>query len=247
MLTRLFLAVTAASFLVACGTAASDREVAPDPNAADTTTTTTVTTTTRAAAPAAAARPAAPRESGDRPATAPRVSARRDATIPAGTALRLRLNTAVASDTSHEGDSVTAELADAVVVDGRTLVPAGASLTGSVSDVADAGRVKGRGRVTIDFTALTSGGARYALSAEPISEVAAATKGEDAAKIGVGAGAGAIIGGILGGKKGSAKGAVIGGGAGTGVVLATAGKEARMDAGTLVSTQLTAPLSVRLP
>jgi hypothetical protein len=76
--------------------------------------------------------------------------------------------------------------------------------------------------------------------------VAPATKGEDATKIGVGAGAGAVIGGILGGGDGAAIGAAIGGGAGTGVVLATKGQEMRLGPGADVSTRLTAPLTVRV-
>jgi len=76
--------------------------------------------------------------------------------------------------------------------------------------------------------------------------VASATKGEDATKIGIGAGAGAVVGGLLGGKSGAAKGAAVGGGAGTGVVLATKGQEMRLAPGADVTTTLTAPLTVRV-
>ena len=79
-----------------------------------------------------------------------------------------------------------------------------------------------------------------------MSRTAAATKGEDATKIGIGAGAGAVIGGPLGGKDGAAKGAAVGGGAGTGVVLATKGREVRLGPGADVTTLLTAPLTVRV-
>ena len=82
------------------------------------------------------------------------------------------------------------------------------------------------------------------MSTDQISRQAPATKGEDATKIGIGAGAGAAIGAILGGKKGAAEGAAVGGGAGTGVVLATKGKEVRLGSGADVTTQLTAPLRV---
>jgi hypothetical protein len=71
-------------------------------------------------------------------------------------------------------------------------------------------------------------------------------KGEDATKIGIGAGAGAVIGGLLGGKDGAAKGAAIGGAGGTGVVLATRGKEMRLAPGADVTSQLSAPLTVRV-
>jgi len=84
------------------------------------------------------------------------------------------------------------------------------------------------------------------VDATAASHLAPATKGEDAVKIGIGAGAGAVIAGILGGKDGAAKGAAIGGGAGTGVVLATKGQEMRLGLGADVSTKLTAPLTVRV-
>jgi hypothetical protein len=170
----------------------------------------------------------------------------RDITIPAGTLLHLTLSTSVASDTSHVEDAVAAELTNAVIVGGRTALAPGALVAGVVRDVDASGRVKGRARLALDFTSVTSGGRRYAMSAERFSRQASATKGEDATKIGIGAGAGAVIGGLLGGKKGAAEGAAVGGGAGTGLVLATKGEEVRFPSGTDVSIQLSAPLTVRV-
>jgi outer membrane lipoprotein SlyB len=166
--------------------------------------------------------------------------------IPSGTTLHLTLHTAVASDTSQVEDAVAAELTHPLTIDGRTALPVGALVGGVVSGVDRSGRVKGRARLALDFTSVTSGGRRYPMTAEPYSRVASATKGEDATKIGIGAGAGAVIGGILGGKKGSVEGAAIGGGAGTGVVLATRGREVRLASGTSVLIQLTTPLTVRV-
>ena len=170
----------------------------------------------------------------------------RDVTIPSGTLLHLTLSTSVASDTSQVEDAVAAELTNAVMVDGRTALPSGALVAGVVRAVDHSGRVKGRARLALDFTSVTSGGRRYAMSAEHFSRQASATKGEDATKIGIGAGAGAVIGGLLGGKKGAAQGAAVGGGAGTGLVLATKGEEVRFPSGTDVSIQLAAPLTVRV-
>lgn len=239
-MTKLLIATLAASVLViGCGTSASDGDTALDSTSAGTTVTTTTTTTSGAAKPrAAAAKPAAVK-----PVAA---AAFREITIPSGTALQLSLNTAVASDTSRVEDAVSAELTSPVIVGGRTVLPAGAVVAGVVTDADDSDRVKGRAHVGFEFTSLTTGGSRYAISAAPISRLASATKGEDATKIGIGAGAGAIIGGLLGGKKGAAEGAAVGGGAGTGVVLATKGKEIRLASGTDVSTQLTAPLTIRV-
>jgi hypothetical protein len=170
----------------------------------------------------------------------------REITVPAGTALSLELATALASNTSNVEDPVRATLRAPVVVRGETVIPAGAELVGTVTDVARSGRVKGRARLGYQFTTLQHGGTRYQVSTEPVAHEAEATKSEDATKIGIGAGAGAVIGGILGGGDGAAKGAAIGGAAGTGAVLATRGKEVELAPGAQIGTSLTAPLTIRL-
>jgi hypothetical protein len=170
----------------------------------------------------------------------------REVTLPAGTTLQLRLQSAIASDSSRVEDTVRAELREAVVIDGATVVPAGATLTGVVTDVERSGRVKGRARIAYRFNALSHDGEEYDVTTAPLSHEAEATKGEDATKIAVGAGAGAAIGALLGGGDGAAKGAAIGGAAGTGAVLATRGEEVRLGPGAAVTTRLTAPLSVRV-
>jgi hypothetical protein len=74
-----------------------------------------------------------------------------------------------------------------------------------------------------------------------------ASKGEDATKIGAGAVGGAIVGGIIGGGSGAAKGAAIGGAAGTGVVLATRGKDVTLANGAELAASLAEPLTIRIP
>ena len=170
----------------------------------------------------------------------------REVTIPAGTTLRLKLQSAVASDTSHVEDTVRAELRQAVSIDGKPVLPAGTEVVGNVTDVKRSGRVKGRALVAYRFNSLRAEGERYDIKTSQLSHQAAATKGEDAKKIGIGAGAGAALGAIFGGGSGAAKGAAIGGGAGTGVVLATRGKEVHLGPGAEVTTKLTAPLTVRV-
>jgi hypothetical protein len=186
-------------------------------------------TASEAAAPAA---PAAPRF--------------REVTLPEGTTLRLRLQSAVASDSSKVEDTVRAELTQAVTADGATVLPAGTPITGNVTDVERSGRVKGRARIAYRFNSLTHDGERYDVATAPLSHEAEATKGEDATKIAIGAGAGAAVGALLGGGDGAAKGAAIGGAGGTGVVLATRGEEVRLGSGATVTTRLTAPLTVRI-
>jgi hypothetical protein len=177
---------------------------------------------------------------------APAAARVREFTLPAGTTLRLRLQSAIASDTSRVEDTVRAELTQAVSADGATVLPAGTQVVGNVTDVERSGRVKGRARIAYRFNSVTHDGERYDVVTAPLSHEAEATKGEDATKIAVGAGAGAAIGALLGGGDGAAKGAAIGGAGGTGVVLATRGEEVRLGPGATVTTRLTAPLTVRV-
>jgi hypothetical protein len=170
----------------------------------------------------------------------------REITLPAGTTLPLELKTAVASDTSQVEDAVRATLRRAVAVQGTQVLPAGTEVIGAVTQAERSGRVKGRASVAFRFTSLEHAGDRYDIRTESVSRMAEATKAKDATKIGVGAAAGAVVGGILGGGDGAAKGAAIGGAGGTGVVLATRGKEVRLGAGADVNTKLTAPLTVRV-
>ena len=215
----LFLILAAAVAGVACGTSASDAADAPN-----------------------AENGATPRGA----AVVPVRPAYREVTIPAGTALPLALTSSLASNTSAVEDAVTAELTSPVTIDGRDVLPTGTRLAGVVTGVDGSGRVNGRAMITFHFTSLRTGNTQYDVQSAAVSQQAPATKGEDAAKIGIGAGAGAVIGGILGGKDGAAKGAVVGGGAGTGVVLATKGREVRLGPGADVTTRLTAPLTVRV-
>lgn len=170
----------------------------------------------------------------------------RDVTLPAGTTLRLELQSAIASDTSSVEDTVRASLRQPVSIDGNTVLPTGTEVVGNVTSVERSGRVKGRARIAYRFNSIDYSGERYDIRTNTLSHQAEATKGEDATKIGIGAGAGAAIGALLGGGDGAAKGAAIGGGAGTGVVLATRGKEVRLGPGADVTARLTAPVTVRV-
>ena len=182
----------------------------------------------------------------ERAAAAVGVPRYREVTIPAGTTLRLELTSAVGSDSSKVEDAVRAELRQPVTVDGRDVLPVGTDVAGRVTAVERAGRVKGRARVAFRFDTVSVGGDTYEINTGSIARQAEATKGEDATKIGIGAGAGAVIGGLLGGGDGAAKGAAIGGAGGTGVVLATRGKEVRLGSGASVNARLTSPLIVRV-
>ena len=201
-------------------------------------------------APNKAVDPVGGRRDGSTPAraAAPAAPEYREVTLAAGTVLPLELQTAVGSDTSTVEDQVRATLRRTITAEGVEALPAGSVLLGHVTAADRAGRVKGRARIAFRFTKLDPAGdaERLSISTTTVSRMAEATKKQDAAKIGGGAVGGAIIGGILGGGDGAAKGAAVGGAAGTGVVLATRGKDVRLGSGADVSVKLTAPVTVRV-
>ena len=189
-----------------------------------------------AAQPSAPARPVAPAE----PAAPATVA------IPAGTALAVELGRALSTDTAAAGDAVTGTVTKAVSANGRVVVPAGAVVTGTVAEADRAGRVKGVSRLVLSFTSVTVAGTRYTIAAEPVVREGEETKGEDATKVGIGAGAGAVVGAILGGKGGAAKGAAVGAAGGTGVVLATRGRALELAKGAALTVRLSAPVTMKV-
>ncbi len=198
--------------------------------------------TTLAAAPAGRANVTAAPEAGRDG------RAQREITIPAGTRLRLRLDTSHASNTSRVEDQVRARLAAPIVVDGRTVVPADSEVTGHVVSARPSGKVKGRGYLAVRFSELRAnrGDERYDITTRTWAREAAATKMKDAGKIALPAGVGAAVGAVVGGKKGAVIGTGVGAAAGTGVVLSTRGREVSLPRGATLIVRLSAPLRVRL-
>lgn len=169
----------------------------------------------------------------------------RTVTIPDNTVLDVTLNTSHSSEDSRVEERVNGTLASPVVIDNVTAIPAGAKLTGHLTNVKDSGEIKGRAELGMRFTRLQTGSVTYDIETKPMSWVAESTKKEDAVKIGAGAAAGAVIGAITGGKKGAAIGSAIGAGGGTAVVLATEGQDIRLAAGRKLRVSLTNPLIIR--
>jgi len=189
--------------------------------------------TPRVAEPPAPAAPSAPRAP-----ERPRAAASRGE-IPANTELDVRLSNILDSGIAQVEDRFEATTAADLVIDGRTLVPAGSIMRGVVSSVQSAGRLKRKAEMTVTFDQLTINGRSYPVR----GTVTQAIEGEgvkgDLPKAGVGAGVGAIIGGILGGFKGAMAGVLIGGG---GTIAATEGKEVELPQGTVLRVRIESPV-----
>jgi len=165
----------------------------------------------------------------DRVATQPSNSSDRRAesraVILSGTLLKVTLADTVDSNTSSTGDLFWANLSEAIISDGATLLQKGTQVRGRVVDAEGAGRVKGRSSISLTLTEIVQGDRTIPITTNTYAATSDSQQGRDAGVIAGGAGVGAVIGAVAGGKKGAAIGAATGGGAGTGVVLATKGKE----------------------
>jgi len=167
--------------------------------------------------------------------------------VPAGTPLAIVLDTPVSSATSQAEDTVKGHVANAVDVGGMTTIPKGSQVSGTVVEAAPSGKVKGRALIALRFNRVIVANTPYTIRTARIVREAEATKGEDAKKVGIGAGAGAVIGAIAGGKKGAAIGGAVGAGAGGGAVLATKGKEVSLGSGVTVRTTIEEPVKINAP
>jgi len=180
-----------------------------------------------APAPARAPQPAA--------TTRPATTARNGGELPAGTELDVRLSNILNSGTAQVEDRFEGTTAADLIIDGRTLVPAGSVMRGVVTSVKPTTRLSRKGEMTLSFDQLTINGRSYPIR----GLVTQAIEGEgikaDLPRAGVGAGVGAVIGGILGGFKGVMAGILIGGG---GAIVATEGKEVELPQGTILRVRI---------
>ncbi len=169
-----------------------------------------------------------------------------DVTVPAGTTLPIRITQTLDSATTQQGESFSGTVASDIVVDGLVVVPQGATVSGRVDAVQEAGHFKGNSLLTVELTGLKRHGESVALSTEPYS-VAGKGRGKNTAiKTGGGAAVGAILGGIFGGGKGAAIGAAAGGGLGAGANAITRGEQVQIPSESLVRFRLANSLSLRV-
>lgn len=166
--------------------------------------------------------------------------------IPAGTTLVVATADALATDKNKVGDTFTANIAEPVVVSGKTVLPKGAKVEGKVQTLAEPGRTKGKAAISLVLTKVMVKDKTLSITTEPFSAEAESGKKKDAAKIGGAAGIGAIVGAIAGGGKGAAIGAAIGGGAGTTAVLATKGDQLKIDPETRINFVLKNGIDVQV-
>lgn len=164
--------------------------------------------------------------------------------IPSGTVLTVRLQQELGSKSSKEGDRFEAELAEPVVVNGKTVIPAGASTAGTVTEAHAAGRFKGGATLNFAVDRILIRRKAFPVQTAPISQTSKGKGKRTVAMVGGGAGAGGLIGGLAGGGKGAAIGALVGAGTGTAGAAFTGKRDITLPAESAVSFQMTASLTL---
>jgi len=176
---------------------------------------------------------------------APKPREPQSVTLREGTVLTIRTAELLSSERQQAGDTFTAALAEPLVVDGFVLAERGARVSGRVVEAAQAGKVRGTSRLSLELTQVTlSDGQKVALATDPFLREGESSKKSDAAKVGAGAAIGAALGGIFGGGKGAAIGGAAGAGAGGGAVVLTRGKPVEIASESRLPFRLTRNLTI---
>jgi hypothetical protein len=166
-------------------------------------------------------------------------------TIPEGTTLDVRLDQGLSSNTDS-GASFTGTVVSPIVVEGKTVIPRGATAHGRVVEAHEGGHLEGVSRLGLELESLEIEGKSYSLDTNEIRRSGTSHKKRNWIVIGGGTGVGALIGGIAGGGKGAMIGTLAGGAAGTGTAAATGKKSVYLPAETMLRFRLDQPISIQV-
>jgi hypothetical protein len=158
--------------------------------------------------------------------------------LPAGTRIHIRLDEDLGSKISQPGESFNATVADAVSINGQTVIPRGARADGTVIDAKPLGRFKGGAVLELRLDRVHTRWGSYAVASSTIDQVEKGKGKRSAAFAGGGGAFGALVGGLAGGGKGALIGALAGGGAGTAGSAFTGNKQIFLPAETLLTFHL---------
>lgn len=191
-------------------------------------------------APEQAAQPVAPPPPPPPPPPQPIV-------VPSGTTLTVRVGQALSSKTSQTGQTFLATVAQPVSVRGRTAIPSGSTVSGTVVTAKAKGKIKGEGELSLALTSVTVRGKTYNITTQVLENTVKGKGKRTAATTGGGAAGGALIGGIAGGGKGAGIGALVGAGAGLIGGAATGNQQIEIPVESALSFRLSAPLTLPPP
>jgi hypothetical protein len=151
--------------------------------------------------------------------------AQTDMALPAGTAFKVKLEKTLSTFSSKEGDAFAGRVTQDVVLNGKTVIPVGATVQGRVTKVNEPRRIAGKPTIGIFPEAVVlPNGERYMLNATVVDTnlrngtdvnnegqfKGEGIDGKDLTEIGMGTGGGMLVGGLAGGGKGLLIGGTVG-------------------------------------
>ncbi|MBZ5572026.1 MAG: hypothetical protein LAO09_09110 [Acidobacteriia bacterium] len=184
--------------------------------------------------------------------------AQNNVSLPTGTTLKVKLDSTLATFSSKTGDPFSGRVTEAVMLDGKAVIPIGATVQGRVTQVSEPRRVSGKPTIGIfPETLIMPNGDRFMLNASLVDTSlrngtdvneegqfkGKGHDGKDLTEIGMGTGGGMLIGGLAGGGKGLLIGGAIGA---TATVAHWLGKKnsAVLPSGTELVMELSRPLEM---
>lgn len=178
--------------------------------------------------------------------------------LPVGTALKVKLDKTLSSFSNKAGDPFSARVMEAVTLDGKIVIPIGATVEGRVSKVTEPRRIAGRPTIGILPEAIVlPSGEHYLLNATLVDTdrgrgtnvndegqfKGAGHDVKDKIEIGMGTGGGMLAGGLIGGGPGVLIGGAVGATATTAHWLSKR-NSAILPAGTGLVMELDRPLQI---
>jgi hypothetical protein len=191
--------------------------------------------------PAAAAAAAPP------PPPPPPVEKPKPVVVPAGTSITITVGQALSSKTSQTGQTFIGTVAQPVSVGGKTAIPGGSTVSGTVVSAKAKGKIKGQGELDLALTSVTVRGQTYNIQTGVMAQTVKGKGKRTAVATGGGAAGGALIGGIAGGGKGAGIGALVGAGAGLIGGTLTGNQQIEIPSESALSFRLSAPLTLPPP
>jgi hypothetical protein len=165
-------------------------------------------------------------------------------TVQEGTDLAVTLEQAISTSQNRSGDSFRATVATPVVIEGKTVIPKDAPVTGHIVESVPSGRLRGVAKLDLTLDSVEIDGKTYDIATADEGRIGKNHNRRNGILIGGGAGLGALIGGIATGGVGAAIGAAAGAGAGTAGAAYTGKKDIRVPAEITLTFQLTRPLTI---